>query len=434
MRVAFIVDRFPAVSQTFIFDQVTGLLDLGVEIEVFARYSGSEETADPDLEDHPVARSVSYFGAPHGYTRRLVTGIKIATRLAMARPSALLGALNVSRWGKKALSLEQLYLVDGFTRSGSLDFDIVHAHFGPSGNVALALGELLGLGGKLVTSFYGHDVSQAAWTGAAAPPPSPPSPPSSPYAALFAAGDSFVALSEHMRGRLESIGCPPERIIKLPLCVDTEKFGFKPGAVPRGRPIVLLTVARLVEKKGVEYCLEAVARTMERLPDLVYRIAGDGPLRASLEARSRELGIAGKVSFLGAVEHAEVRRELDSADVFLLASVTAADGDQEGTPTVLLEAQAIGLPVISTLHAGIPEIVEDGAAGYLVPERDVDALTDALAKLLSAPERWAAMGHAGRRFVELNHEKRRIALKLEAEYARLAASPAGEAKGTVASR
>ena len=164
MRVAFIVDRFPAVSQTFIFDQVTGLLDLGVEIEVFARYGGSDQAADPDLEDHPIARSVSYFGAPHGYTRRLVTGLKIAARLAVTRPGALLGVLDVSRWGKKAVSLEQLYLVDGFTRGGSLNFDIVHAHFGPSGNVALNLRELLALQHQFAQVFAFNYLTSAFFT------------------------------------------------------------------------------------------------------------------------------------------------------------------------------------------------------------------------------------------------------------------------------
>src|SRR5437868_13294812 len=139
----------------------------------------------------------------------------------------------------------------------------------------------------------------------------------------------------------------------------------------------LLTVARLVEKKGVDDALRAVAAVRFRHPGLRYDVVGDGPLRGGLEALAGELGLGDAVIFHGARYADAVREMMDAANVFVLASRTAGDGDEEGTPNVLLEAQACGLPILSTTHSGIPEVV-DPQAGVLVAEGDPAALARAL--------------------------------------------------------
>jgi colanic acid/amylovoran biosynthesis glycosyltransferase len=136
---------------------------------------------------------------------------------------------------------------------------------------------------------------------------------------------------------------------------------------------------------------------------VTYSIAGDGPRRERLENRIAELGAGDRIEILGWQTQEEISELMADAHVFLLPSVTAENGDKEGTPTVLLEAQAAGLLVVSTTHAGIPEIVSDGEEGLLVPERDVTALVDALETLLGQPERWPEMGQAGREYVEAHH-------------------------------
>jgi colanic acid/amylovoran biosynthesis glycosyltransferase len=173
-----------------------------------------------------------------------------------------------------------------------------------------------------------------------------------------------------------------------------------PLVAPDGRrPRTVLTVGRLVEKKGHQYAIEAFARAHSAFPDAEYLIVGDGSLRRELEELSRSLGLGDSVRFLGAKRDRDVAALYSRATLFVLASVTAKDGDMEGQGLVLQEAQASGLPVISTLHNGIPDGVLDGVSGFLVPERDVGALADRMIELLGDAEERERMGRAGRAFV-----------------------------------
>jgi colanic acid/amylovoran biosynthesis glycosyltransferase len=137
--------------------------------------------------------------------------------------------------------------------------------------------------------------------------------------------------------------------------------------------------------------------------DIQYTIIGDGERRELIETTIAEHGLEDIVELRGWQPQSVVADEMADAHLFILPSVTAENGDKEGTPTVLLEAQSMGLPVVSTYHAGIPEIVEDGETGLLVPERDSEALADALETLISNPERWPEMGKRGREHIERNH-------------------------------
>ena len=169
----------------------------------------------------------------------------------------------------------------------------------------------------------------------------------------------------------------------------------------------MISVARLVEKKGIEYAIRAMARLVASEVKVQYRIIGDGPLLAPLKQLVSEMHLHEHIVFLGAKTSDEVIHELSGAHLFLAPSVTSYCGDMEGIPTVLMEAMAAGLPVISTLHSGIPELVEDGVSGKLVGERDVQALAQAMRELVANVEQWPAMGAAGREKVlrEFNIKK-----------------------------
>ena len=162
--------------------------------------------------------------------------------------------------------------------------------------------------------------------------------------------------------------------------------------------------------------MRALSLVVDEFPAVEYEVIGAGPLMDELMELAQKLGVAGNVRFAGARTQEYVGDALRRADVFLLPSVTAANGDEEGTPTVLLEAALCGLPILSTVHSGIPEIVRDGTSGYLVAERDVDALAACLRTLLRAPERRRAMGEAGRAFVEARHVTSVVAERLEQVY------------------
>lgn len=142
--------------------------------------------------------------------------------------------------------------------------------------------------------------------------------------------------------------------------------------------------------------------------NIEYNVIGDGPLRESLQQLIQDLNVGHIVKLLGWKQHQEIVEILDNSHIFLAPSVTAKGGDQEGTPNVLKEAMAMGLPVISTPHGGIPELIEDGISGFLVPERDADAIAEKLSYLIEHPEVWPQMGQVGRAQVEEKYDMNKL--------------------------
>lgn len=165
------------------------------------------------------------------------------------------------------------------------------------------------------------------------------------------------------------------------------------------RPL-LLAVGQLKEKKGFTYLIEACRMLKERGYNFTCEIVGDGPLRARLEAQIRDQGLEGWVSLCGALPHDAVIEKYARAAIFVLACTTSTDGDRDGIPNVILEAMAMGLPVVSTRHSGIPEVVRDGENGYLVEPADSAGIANALAALLDNPQSWATLGQKGRQSVQ----------------------------------
>jgi colanic acid/amylovoran biosynthesis glycosyltransferase len=285
---------------------------------------------------------------------------------------------------------------------------VIHAHFGPTGVWSLTLRRRLRR--PLVTSFYGYDVTQhprrRIWRAL--------------YRLLFRYGDHFLALGPVMRQRLITLGCPPEKVTIQPLGISHPPANVIKRPSPKsGDHVRILMVGRLVEKKGFSYGISAFGRVAGQFPQAELRIAGDGPLAKELRQKTQIEGLEQRVKFLGRIPREQVFAEMVRAHIFLAPSVTAANGDQEGTPTVILEAQAHGLPILSTYHADIPYTILERRSGYLVPERDVDALTERLAHLLANPTRWPEMGHTGRKHVEANFNIEILAQRLEALYQRL---------------
>lgn len=285
---------------------------------------------------------------------------------------------------------------------------LLHAHFGEAGCSALRLKRRVGI--SLVTTFYGVDASRLLRTPGM----------QEALKRLFLEGDLFLALGEDMARRLRAAGCPAEKVRIQHLGVDVEQIAFRPRGWPgNSERVALLTCGRLVEKKGVLDAIEAFARLADRWKNLDFRIVGGGPLRPAVEQAVRRMNLQDRVVLRGALPHAEALEEMQKAHLFLLPSLTASDGDMEGTPTVLLEAQASGVPVVSTYHADIPEVVLDGETGFLVPERDSRALAGRLDHLLRHPDIWPDVGQAGRRHIEQHYNIHREVPKLEAIYSDL---------------
>ncbi|NEP43525.1 MAG: colanic acid biosynthesis glycosyltransferase WcaL, partial [Okeania sp. SIO2H7] len=164
-----------------------------------------------------------------------------------------------------------------------------------------------------------------------------------------------------------------------------------------------------------------VAKVVKTYPNIIYKIVGEGHLREPLEKLIAELGVAEKVHLLGWMTQDEVRQLYADSQIFILSSVTAANGDKEGQGLVLQEAQAMGLPVLSTFHNGIPDGVLDGESGFLVPEKDADALAEKLTYLIENSQIVPKMGRAGRKFVEERYDINKLNDRLVEIYENLLA-------------
>jgi colanic acid/amylovoran biosynthesis glycosyltransferase len=221
---------------------------------------------------------------------------------------------------------------------------------------------------------------------------------------LFARGELMFAVSEQFKARLIELGCPADRVRVHRLGVDTRVFEFRERRLLPGERVRLLSMCRLVEKKGLEYGMRAFARVATLGAGFEWHIAGDGPLRASLEDLARELGVQDRVTFHGPVTRARALELLAHAHACLAPSVTARNGDQEGLPVTIVESTACGLPVVTTKHSGIPELVRHSETGYLAPERDVETLVGMLATMALEHGRWPALGRRGREIVEAEYD------------------------------
>jgi colanic acid/amylovoran biosynthesis glycosyltransferase len=200
--------------------------------------------------------------------------------------------------------------------------------------------------------------------------------------------------------------------------VDTSKFALRPRTKPQGETIGLLTVGRLVPKKGVEFALRALGVLKQRgqLSQFRYDIIGDGPEREALVALCAKLGLNEAVTFHGGMDHGKIAEWMQKSDLFLAPSVTAANGDMEGIPTTIMEAMASGMPIVTTDHSGISELVQDSVSGFLCRERDFDKLADRLRFLSNNRELWPEFGREGRRTVEADFNIRSQNLRVIQRY------------------
>jgi colanic acid/amylovoran biosynthesis glycosyltransferase len=415
MRILFIVNSFPCISETFVVAQVVGLLQRGHEVNIMAdRPPGPPVELHADIERFRLLDRTQYRPPmPAGWAARLQGAASRVRRWGLRDPGSLFESFNVLRYGRQALDLSLLYRwfpAQTFDR----DYDIIHCHFGPNGQRAVVMRNVGAFRGRIITTFHGFDANFL---------PRIHGP--RLYESLFKYGDLFTVGSEFMRRRIVSLGAPKGRIVKVPMGVDLSRYRFAERRKPDHGKLRLLTVARLAEAKGVEYVLRGIAMIKEKCPRLRlrYLVAGDGPLRSKLEALVAQLGLSQTVEFLGAVSQEQAISLYETAHAFVLASVVTDSGEEESQSVVLAEAQASGLPVVATNIGGIPESVRDGESALLVPQRNPGALASAILWLVDHPKAWGPMGRAGRVHVEEHFNLERCHNLLVDIYRLVLASP-----------
>jgi colanic acid/amylovoran biosynthesis glycosyltransferase len=314
LRVAFVVDVFPVVSETFIIDQVAQLLDRGVEVEIFSFNRGDEANVSHQFFDYDMAHRVRYLEYPLGWVSRFLNALPRA--LALVRhPRTLLRALNVVRYGRTALALKLLYWSEPLV---GREFDVVHCHFGTVAREFVWVREAVGIRAKLVTSFYGVDVSRVFRT-------------ESPgyYERLKRACSLYFVMSNDMRRRVVEHGFPEDQVQVHPVSVDVSSYPFRIRTLASDEDLRLVAVGRLVEKKGFDDLIRALAIARTGTPRITCTVVGGGPLEIELRRLVDSLALQETVRFTGLLPMEEVVEILDRGHVLVQPSKTAADGDME---------------------------------------------------------------------------------------------------------
>jgi colanic acid/amylovoran biosynthesis glycosyltransferase len=400
-RVLYVVSLFPCWSETFIVREITTLVAAGVDVRILSLKPPHEKMVQPDAQRllprarHPLptlaalsARARALIAHPAA----LASHVLQITRALARRPTDLVKSLE-----SLARAVEQLDWIADFNP------DFIHSHWGtfPS-TVAWTLARLI----------------------------------DKPFGFTCHAHDIFV--NDHLlKRKIESAAVPVtisrfnvewlatratpaarERMHVIHCGVDLASLPFRGGGRARGNDATILTVGRIDAIKGFDVLVDALGLMARQGRRVRCRIIGSGPKEAELRASIARHGIGDSVTLAGAMPQAEVRAALADASIFVLPSVVTDTGDRDGIPVSLMEAMAAGTPCVSTRVSGIPELIEDGREGLLVPERDPAALAAALGRLLDEPELGERLAVAARAKVEREFDATVEASKLLELFAR----------------
>jgi colanic acid/amylovoran biosynthesis glycosyltransferase len=392
LHIMYILRSFPTVTEMSTLNEISGMVRRGVEVSIVSlKKPASLSQLHRDVEKYKLQEKVYYLNVSTGIRKwkniflRTVYG---QLKLWLNAKADFSQKCRVSLFSirKKNRRLSLVHLVDLINHIQAKKPDVIYFHFAVHAGELIILRRIFNI--PVIVFFHGFDFSMDL-----------------PfrelnYPEMFRRGDWFFANSRFSGKKVEALGCPPEKLSVVGLPVDDENYPYKVRTL--GDHPKLLTVARLVEKKGLKYSIEAVARLVAKYPALEYTIIGEGPLQADLEKLIHSLGMEKNIILSGSKKKEEVIEYMLASHIFILASVTAENGDTEGLGMVLLESQLSGMPVLATQHNGFTDAVDDGRSGFLVPEKDVDALYEKLNWLLENPASWEAMGKAGREHVLKN--------------------------------
>jgi len=343
MRVVHFCGSFSRLSETFIYDSIIQLQRHGVDNHVLTL-----------RQDNADIRPFDQVHVVRGPSR-------IHPSTILNRVCAKLGARMTDNPSWPVLRRRLRPSVE------ELSPDVIHAHFGFEAVIISSVAADLGI--PLIVTFYGYDISQL---------------PREPvwqqrYARLWTQTQAVIVLSDHMRGRALQLQCPSEKlhVVHLVRSLNEHRPPRTGHSLHR-----FVTVGRLVEKKGHEDTIRAFHSLCVRHPAITLDIVGDGPEQKPLQKLVRTFGLAGRIRFHGALPTNETLKLIANSDAFVLSSRTARDGDEEGTPTVLLEAQMLGVPCVATWHAGIPETIPPENRWLLAREGNVTEIADRMEALI----------------------------------------------------
>jgi glycosyltransferase involved in cell wall biosynthesis/peptidoglycan/xylan/chitin deacetylase (PgdA/CDA1 family) len=378
LKVAYVMSRFPKLTETFILYEILELYNQGVQVEVYPllrqRETVTHQAAErllPQIHFRPFLSISVLMANLHFIRRRPLAYIK-------AWFEVLWGTLGSARFFAGAVIYFPKVVRFAYEMSQS-GVQHIHAHFANHPALAaLIIHRLTGI--PYSFTAHGSDIHRDTTM----------------LARKVAAAEYVISISKYNKELIvEECGEQLRNKIHVIHCgVDPNVFA--PCQTPTDRPLQIICVGSLVEVKGHKYLIEACRILKSRGIDFLCHMVGNGPLRAALEKQIKEAGLNDRINMHGALPRMEVASRMAGSDVMALTSALARDGQREGIPVVLMEAMASGLPVVASRLSGIPELVESGKTGFLVPPGDPVAIAEALETLARDKQLRIRMGRAGR--------------------------------------
>ena len=374
-EVAYVFERFPSFGQTFCYREVAELRRQGLHVRVFSIRTPADELDEAWSRD--IVEDVEYLPPE-------ATLVPEVIRLLRDDPSLSVVRKTVETWGRQSDFLRLYQAVYIGTRLRQEGVGRVHAHFaGMASRTAFWIQKMFGI----PFSFTAHAND------------------------VFAPKEFTIGLDQlmHAAEAVITVSDYGANFLRAKFPADARKVrriynGIHLSAFPRanfGAAVAsIISVGRLIEKKGFADLISACALLKHTGRNFHCDIVGDGPLQSSLEAQIRDLAVAPEVRLVGAENQEQIAARLAAATVFALPCTTEKDGGMDNLPTVIMEAMAAGLPVVSTRLAGVPEMVQDGITGHLVAPGSQKELADTLGRLIDDRDRARAFGEAGCAFAQ----------------------------------
>ncbi|ROS65582.1 glycosyltransferase [Vibrio crassostreae] len=379
MKVAVFTSKFPLLSETFIINQIVGLLDNNVDVDIIANETPMSRVMHSTVSDKSLLERLSTVGlnTQKSKVNRIKTTIINLAILSFGGFFRQVCNIIFDRYLKTSQKMNLLSALRVLGYKNHIKrYDNIICHFGINGYYVCKMRDLGIIEGPISTVFHGYEVSHYRVSTQFL----------KQYKQLFKKGELMLPISELWARQLQAWGCDSHKIKVHRMGIDVNDFRLRDISNPLSTPLKVVQVGRLTEKKAILNSINAVA-IASKSKAIDFTVIGDGELYEQAKELVSLLGAEKYINLLGQQPQSVVKKCLDESDVFLLPSVRAKSGDMEGIPVSLMEAMAKGLIAVSTVHSGIPELIENQVSGFLVQENDIEGLAQSLIDIHSLSQK-----------------------------------------------
>lgn len=371
MKIAVYSNNFPNISQTFVINQIIGLIDLGAEVDVIASTILENAVMHDSVDKYALMEKViCHKVSDKPKLPRFLSTLKNSIKLLFKGQTKKLFSVLSDELLTNDQKVDLIYWAS--ISQAPIKYNNVICHFGTNGYYVCKMREIGLIEGPISTVFHGYELSRYNALRDN----------SRQYKKLFELGDVMLPISELWKSKLIELGCRPDKIKVHRMGIDVNDFQVRDVKSELSNPLKVIQVGRLTDKKAILDSIHAVILAAKEIA-IDFTVIGEGELYEQAKSLVESSNANGFIHLLGRQPQQVVKEKLDESDVFILPSVRAKDGDMEGVPVALMEAMAKGLIALSTYHSGIPELIENGVSGYLVHESSVNEITETLVKIRS---------------------------------------------------